>query len=293
MSDCGRGNPMKKYTSTIIMILCFIIGLSALLYPTVSSYINEKNASHVIADYHAAYESTSKQDRLRMIEAANSYNRELASTEDAFIFPDRVEGYDDLLDITGTGIMGYISIDRIKAELPIYHGVDDSVLQIGVGHLEGTSLPVGGKGTHSVLLGHRGLPSAKLFTDLDEVEIGDVFRISIFDQTMTYQVDQIKVVEPTESDDLQVVPDEDYCTLVTCTPYGINTHRILVRGFRVSTEYEKPGIYVENEAFHIDEFIVMQVLLIPFLILTVVILICMAVNTYRIRRKKEQKPKQK
>ena len=168
--------------------------------------------------------------------------------------------------------MGYIDIDRIKVELPIYHGVDKGVLQIGVGHLEGSSLPVGGSGTHCVLSGHRGLPSAKLFTDLDELTIDDTFTLTILGRKLTYRVDQIKTVKPGETDDLQIVPGKDYCTLLTCTPYGINTHRLLVRGVRVDSQAEQAGIFVPNEAFLIDPLIVTPIAAIPMLavLLTIV-----------------------
>ena len=177
-----------------------------------------------------------------------------------------MEGYYDTLDITGTGIMGYITIEKIKVELPIYHSVDDDVLQIAAGHLPGTSLPVGGVGTHSVMSGHRGLPGARLFTDLDKMEIGDVFHITVLSDVLTYQVDQIKTVKPYEVDDLAISPREDYCTLFTCTPYGINTHRLLVRGRRIETA-EEMKVYVANDGFMVSPVIVATVIAAPVLLI--------------------------
>jgi sortase A len=181
--------------------------------------------------------------------------------------PTQVTGYNDTLDLTGTGVMGYIDIDKIGVELPIYHGVDAEVLQIGVGHLEGSSLPVGGVNTHCILSGHRGLPSAKLFTDLNEMAIGDRFTITVLDRVLTYEVDQIKVVLPEDASELAIEEGKDYCTLVTCTPYGINTHRLLVRGIRVDGEITRtPDIFVSNEAFKIDKTIVATVIALPLFI---------------------------
>lgn len=167
--------------------------------------------------------------------------------------------------------MGYIDIDKLNLELPIYHGVSKEVLQIGVGHLPGTSLPVGGESTHAVLSGHRGLPSAKLFTDLNEMEVGDTFTVTVLDRVYTYEVDQIKVVLPSETSDLQIVKGEDHCTLMTCTPYGINTHRLLVRGVRIESAeaVRKVGVVVKNEAFRIDPLIVMPIVAIPFLLIAI------------------------
>jgi sortase A len=186
--------------------------------------------------------------------------------------PTQVIGYNDTLDITGTGIMGYIDIEKIGVELPIYHGVDQGVLQIGVGHLEGSSLPVGGENTHCILTGHRGLPSAKLFTDLDEMKIGDKFTVTVLDRVLTYEVDQIKVVLPEDTSELTIREGKDYCTLVTCTPYGINTHRLLIRGVRVEGgQAGTPGIFVTNEAFRIDSTIVAAVIAVPLLITVTIV----------------------
>ena len=204
---------------------------------------------------------------------AQDYNRRLEKEPGGFYNPARVSGYSETLDISGTGIMGYVDIDRIGVELPIYHTVDDSVLSIGAGHLEGTSLPVGGESTHCVLSGHRGLPSAKLFTDLDELEQGDEFTITVLNKKLTYRIDQIKTVLPTETDDLQIVKGKDYCTLMTCTPYGINSHRLILRGVRIETAEEKPGVFVKNEAFVIDPLVVTPIVAMPMLVIVLVFVI--------------------
>ena len=206
-----------------------------------------------------------------MIVSAEQYNEYLREGRASFFNPSGVTGYNDTLNITGTGIMGYIDIDKIGVELPVYHGVDDGVLQIGVGHIEGSSLPVGGPGTHCVLSGHRGLPSARLFTDLDKMEVGDRFRITVLDRVLTYEVDQIRTVLPEDVSNLTIDDGKDYCTLVTCTPYGINTHRLLVRGVRVGSAKSSPGIFVSGEAFKVNSITVATVMAVPAFIAIVVI----------------------
>lgn len=251
----------------------FLIGSSVLLYPAISNYVNSKHASRVIATYNEALTSSDEDKLSGILDSAADYNTRLRSAlPDAFYIPSNVSGYGDTLDITGTGIMGYIDIDKIGVELPIYHGVSKEVLQVGVGHLEGTSLPVGGESTHCVLSGHRGLPSAKLFTDLDELEIGDEFTITILDRLLTYRIDQICIVLPTETDDLQIVNGKDYCTLMTCTPYGINTHRLLVRGVRTENAVVKRNVFVKNEAFKVDTLIVAPIAAIPLLLIALILI---------------------
>lgn len=277
---------MKKHLSTILCILIFVVGLSIMLYPTVSNYINSKNASRVIADYNAALADASHEDITAWLDAARDYNRRLANTPNAFYFPDLVEGYEDTLNITGTGIMGYIDVDKVNIHLPIYHGVSDVVLQIGVGHLPGTSMPIGGTSTHSVLSGHTGLPSSRLFTDLYEIEIGDTFTVTVANRTITYEIDQIKIVEPEQTEDLQIVPGKDYCTLFTCYPYGVNSHRMLLRGVRIDNievdEENHVTAYVANEAFRIDSIIVALIVGTPMLI----ILLTLIAVSDRIKKKK-------
>ena len=260
---------MKKHFFSIAIFIMFIVGLSVLLYPAISEYINSKHASRVISEYNEKLSDSSEDELNAVFAKAEDYNKRLHDSPSAFFEPSLVSGYKDTLDITGTGIMGYIDIDRINVELPIYHGISKELLQVGIGHLTGTSLPVGGESTHCVLSGHRGLPSAKLFTDLDELEIGDTFTITILDRRFTYEVDQIKTVLPEEFDDLRIADGKDYCTLLTCTPYGINTHRLLVRGVRTeNTEEKKIGVFVKNEAFRIDPLIVAPIAAVPLLIIT-------------------------
>lgn len=275
---------MKSKLLNILIVLMFFVGLSVLLYPAISDYINQKKASKVIATYNSAVDNASAEYIEKLFNEAADYNNRLMNTPTAFFNPSLVNGYEDTLDILGIGVMGYIYIDKIKVELPIYHGTSDDVLQVGVGHLEGTNLPVGGKGTHCVLSGHRGLPSAKLFTNLNDMEEGDIFRITILDRVFTYEVDQITTVLPKETDELQPVPDKDYCTLMTCTPYGINTHRLLVRGVRIANAEEKPGIYVANEAFKIDIYIIAPIFSAPLLLIMLFFLIA--------QRKRKNKIKQ-
>lgn len=269
---------MKKHLTTLLLIAIFIAGLCILLYPSVSDYWNSMVQSKAIVDYEAALSNLTQKDYTDAFEAAYAYNAALREVDFPLMYFDKLDEredlqkYEDILNINGNGIMGYISIPEIKVELPIYHGTSASVLNVAAGHLEGTSLPVGGASTHCVLSAHRGLPSAKLFTDLDEMAIGDVFTITVLDQVLTYEVDQIKIVEPNEVDDLYVVEGEDYCTLVTCTPYGINTHRLLVRGTRIETVEEKPTIYVPSDGFLIDELIIAPVLAVPMLMVLLVFL---------------------
>ena len=257
---------MKKNRSNIILILIFLVGLSVMLYPTVSDYVNQKNQSRAVASYSEEVENLSDVDYQAYFDAADDYNRRLAETPDAFYRPEEVSGYTDTLDVSGTGIMGYITISKIGVELPIYHGTSDGVLQVAAGHLEGSSLPVGGAGTHAVISAHRGLPSAKLFTNLDELEVGDTFTITVLDRVLTYEVDQISIVLPTETDNLKVVDGKDYVTLMTCTPYGINSHRLLVRGRRIETPDKLKHIRVTADAIKIEPIITAPIMALPLLL---------------------------
>jgi sortase family protein len=261
---------MRKNLSTIILILIFLVGLSVMLYPSVSDAINRKHQSRAVAGYAEEVEQLSDADYQTYFDAADAYNRQLNTTPNSFYKPDLVSGYAQTLDISGTGIMGYITIPKISVELPIYHGTDEGVLQVAAGHLEGSSLPVGGAGTHAVISAHRGLPSAKLFTNLDELEVGDRFTITVLNRVLTYEVDQISIVLPTEIDQLLPTEGMDYVTLMTCTPYGINTHRLLVRGKRVETTESQKHIRVAADAFRIEPIIVAPILAIPMLLAALV-----------------------
>lgn len=261
----------KKDFSTIALIIVFFVGVSVLLYPTVSDYWNSLHQSQAIATYADSVENMDEQDYEKLWDAAVSYNQKLFQSGHGLGLKDEEkEEYNKLLDVSGTGIMSYIEIPKIKCSLPVYHGTDEGVLQIAVGHIEGSSLPVGGLNTHCVLSGHRGLPSAKLFSNLDKLEEGDIFMIRTLDQTLTYEVDQIRIVLPDEVDDLKVEEGKDLCTLVTCTPYGINTHRLLVRGYRVANQEEAEAVRVTADAMLVDNRIVAMCIAVPVLVLLLI-----------------------
>lgn len=267
---------MKKNKSTIILILVFFVGLSVMLYPTISDYVNQRNQSRAVANYAQDVDNMTDADYSAYFDAADAFNAQVAANENALYRPDQLTGYNETLDITGTGIMGYITISKIGVELPIYHGTSDSVLQIAAGHLEGTSLPVGGASTHAVISAHRGLPSAKLFTNLDQLEVGDTFTITVLDRVLTYEVDKISIVLPTETDELKIAEGKDYVTLMTCTPYGINTHRLLVRGRRVEIPDQYKHLRVTAEALKIEPIIVAPIMALPMLL---ILLIGMLIST--------------
>ena len=256
---------MKKNFSGLLLVFVFIIGLGVLLYPTISDYWNSRTQSQVIAGYQDILSTYEEDDYSAIFDAARAYNTTLTTDADGFYSPEVAENYEDILDITGTGVMGYVAIDKIGVKLPIYHGTSEGVLAVAVGHLEGSSLPIGGAGTHCVLSAHRGLPSAKLFSDLDELVIGDTFTITVLNEVLTYQVDQILIVLPYEAEALLAVEGEDYCTLMTCTPYGINTHRLLVRGRRIESAKQAIQVVVHDEARMIDSLVAAPVVAAPML----------------------------
>ena len=257
---------MRAHKTVILLTLGFLIGVSVLLYPAFSNYWNAKTQSRAIVDYESVLEHLEPEDYSEVFQEAYEYNEALRMVKFPFRDFKEVPGYYEALKIEGTDIIGYIKIDKIGVEIPIYHGTSEKVLNRGVGHLEGSSLPVGGKSTHSVMSAHRGLPSAKLFTDLDRLEYGDTFQIIVLDQVLNYQVDQIKTITPKEFDDLLIEEGKDYCTLFTCTPYGINTHRLIVRGIRIETMKEKPVLYVANEAFRIEPLLVTPAVAAPMVL---------------------------
>ena len=265
---------MKKRKTTIILLISFFIGLSVLLYPTVSSYWNSKTQSEAIVDYESMLSQYKPEDYTAIFEAAEDYNRRLAALEDPFVQHGTLNDYFSILNIGGQGMMGYITVPKINQELPVYHGTSDGVLSVAVGHLQGSSLPIGGEGNHCVVSAHRGLPTAVLFTHLDRMEIGDLFYFTILDRTITYEVDQIRIVDPDDASLLQAVEGKDYCTLLTCTPYGINTHRLLVRGHQID-ESQTRNIYIGNEAYRIEPLIVMPIVALP-IIFVLLIYVCFA-----------------
>ena len=268
---------MKKKNNnwtTVFLVLLLLAGVSLLLYPSLSDYWNSMHQTRAIASYAETVSQLDTAQYDEMWKAAQDYNRSLAQRETAFALTDEQKAaYESLLDVSGLGVMGYIEIPEIDCSLPIYHGTEESVLQVAVGHLEWSNLPVGGEGTHCVLSGHRGLPSAKLFTNLDKRAVGDTFLLRVLDEVLTYEVDQILIVEPEQVDALGIVPGEDYCTLVTCTPYGINTHRLLVRGHRVENTPEAARMHVTANATQFDPLLVAPVLAIPVLLLLLMILL--------------------
>ena len=238
--------------------------MSVLLYPAVSSYWNSKTQSEAIVDYESMLANYKPEDYSELFAAADAYNQELAKLELPFVHHGQIPGYWETLDISGTGMMGYVTIKKINQELPVFHGTSDSVLSIAAGHYQGSSLPVGGESTHSVVSAHRGLPTAVLFTHLDRMEIGDTFYFTILDRTITYEVDQIRIVEPQDTSLVEIEEGKDYCTFLTCTPYGINTQRLLVRGHQIDAS-QKRNIYIANEAYRVDSLIVMPIVALPII----------------------------
>lgn len=263
----------RKFSTTPLLILIFFVGLSLLLYPTVSDYWNSFTQSKAVASYAAEVANLNEEDYSQLWEAAKEHNRELTQRTNQYLLDEEQrQAYSALLNLSGSGVMGQVEIPTIGCSLPIYHGVDEAVLQIAIGHLEWTSLPVGGESTHCVISGHRGLPRARLFTDLDKLVVGDVFMIRVLDEVLTYEVDQILIVEPNVTDALQIVEGEDYCTLVTCTPYGVNSHRLLVRGRRIENIAEAKVVYVTANAIQIEPLLVAPVVALPMLLLLLVLL---------------------
>ena len=274
---------MRKHKTVIFLTLGFLVGICILLYPAFSDFWNSKTQSRAIVNYESVLSQMDPQDYSAVFEAARTYNDALYNTKNPLLNYKKVSGYHDALNVANNGMIGYLKIPRIGVELPIYHGTSEDVLNKGVGHLEGSSLPVGGENTHSVMSAHRGLPSSKLFTELDRIEEGDTFQVVVLDQVLTYQVDLIKVIEPTDISDLQIKEGGDYCTLFTCTPYGINTHRLLVRGVRI----EKPVLHVSNEAFRIAPLLVTPAVAAPMLLVLLIHLLV----TYREPPKNTQQKK--
>ena len=287
--------PQKKKGSsfsTIILVAIFFVGLCVLLYPTVSDFWNEKRQSQAIINYDDIIVNLTPEDYTAHFEKADDYNQKLSLISEPFLGHKAIADlYYDTLDVNGDGMMGYITIEKIKVQLPIYHGTTDKVLNSAVGHVEGSSLPVGGVGTHTVLSAHRGLPSAKLFTNLDKLTNGDIFTIRILDRTITYQVDQVLIVLPEKVNDLYAVPGEDYCTLVTCTPYGVNTHRMLVRGTRIANIEEEKKINIITEAYQIDPLIVTPAVAAPMLGILLIFLLVKSSGSNKKKKKNKNNKK--
>lgn len=265
---------MKKRGTTIILLIVLILGLSLLLYPTVANWWNSMTQSRAVASYVDAVAEIDEDQYARYWNEAIAYNQSLTKRQNAHTLTEEQRAaYEKTLDVGGLGIMGYIEVPSIGVTLPIHHGTDETVLQVAIGHLEWTSLPIGGESTHSVVSGHRGLPSARLFTDLDKVVEGDVFIIRVLDEIITYEVDQILIVEPHETDALQIEEGKDLCTLITCTPYGVNSHRLLVRGHRVENQATAVTVRATADATQIKPLIVAPILAIPMLLVLLIVML--------------------
>ena len=276
----GAGKQKKHRVSNLILVLILLVGVVIAGYPAFSDYWNSMHQSRAIQGYAERVAELTNDEYITVWEKAMDYNRRLACNPNPWAMTEEdFDDYEQQLNVDGTGNMGFISIPKINVNLPIYHGTSDRVLQTSIGHIAGTSLPTGSVhpdeddyekvkyASHSVLSGHRGLPSAKLFSELDAMEIGDVFYLTILDQTLTYQVDKITVILPEDSSELTLFPGKDYCTLMTCTPYGINTHRILVRGTRIETEEEESAVIIIPEAIRIPNYIAIPAVAVPILFL--------------------------
>lgn len=268
-----KSKKKKRISVTnIILTIVLLAGLSVMLYPTVSDWWNSRHASQAIANYVEAVTGMDQELKEEMLEAARQYNASLPPGVNFKITEEEYARYESLLDLTGTGIMGYIQIPSINVNLPVYHGTEETILQVAIGHIAGSSLPVGGESTHCVVSGHRGLPSARLFTDLDELVVGDIFMLNVLEETFTYEIDQIRIVLPEEVDELAIVSGKDYCTLVTCTPYGINTHRMLIRGKRIDN-IDNHVVIVTPDATRIPNYYVIPAVGVPLLFLTLVVML--------------------
>ena len=276
---------MRRKISNAILVLILLIGVGLLVYPTFSDWWNSFHQTRAIAGYTAAVANMDTEDFDRMWAEAEAFNERLRMAPGRFsLSEEEIEEYNKILDVTGTGIMGYIDIPSIKISLPIYHGTDESVLQIAIGHIIGTSFPIGGEGSHCAVSGHRGLPSAKLFTDIDRLQAGDKFLLQILHRTLTYEVDQIRIVLPQELQDLEIDPYNDFCTLITCTPYGVNTHRLLVRGHRVDND-KTDETRVTADAMRFEPVIVAPLVAAPILF---ILLIGMLISTSKWNRERKR-----
>lgn len=280
---------LKKKIPNIIFGIVFLVGLAIFLYPSVSNYINSKNQSRAISNYEEMLNTITAEDYSKFWAEARRYNEELAKRPLNFnLSEEELAEYNSVLDPTGTGIIGYIEIENIGVNLPIYHGTEETVLQVGIGHLEGTSFPTGTKTTHTVLSGHRGLPSSKLFSDLDQMIVGDTFLLHIMDQTFAYQIDNISIVLPEEVNGLAIVDNKEYVTLVTCTPYGVNTHRLLVRATRVDYN-EETKLIVPADATRYGTLIVAPFIGAPLLLVAFILYLVFTSKWFRNRRKRNEK----
>ncbi len=270
--------------STVILVLILLVGLSVMLYPTISDWWNSRVQSYAVANYDTVVEEMSDGEYERTLSKAHLYNEHLKKVYSPLSTPEAVSDYDNTLNISGTGIMGYVTIPSIGVQLPIYHGTSEAVLNIAAGHLEGSSLPVGGTSTHAVISAHRGLPSARLFSDLDRLVVGDTFTITIMNEILTYEVEEILIVLPHEMDKLAIIEGRDMVTLMTCTPYGINSHRLLIRSKRIETVYPH-NVKIVADAVQVDPMLVIPAMCAPLLLMLIIFWIISG------RKRKVRKPK--
>ena len=275
----------RKRLTTILLFVIALAGLSLLLYPFVADLWNSRHASRLIADYDTRIAEINELDYTVYWDAAKAYNEHVRTLRGKELTEELAEEYESVLDVSGVGIMGYVEVPKINVTLPIYHGSDPAVLQVGIGHLEWSDLPIGGRGNHCVLSGHRGLSSAKLLSDLPQMQLGDVFYIRVLNEMLTYQVDQIVTVLPEDLDALERVPGKDYCSLVTCTPYGINTHRLIVRGHRISNTEESETVMITSEAVRVQPYLVAAVL---FAGAVVILMIYLIISTAVVNGRKKK-----
>lgn len=264
----------KRASFTIGLVIMLIIGMSLLLYPSLSNYWNSRVQSKALAGYLDEIAIMDEDKYEEVWNAAIAYNEALLARDNQYVLPVEMQArYNEVLNVGGTGIMGYVEIPTINVNLPLYHGTSEKVLQVAIGHLNWTSIPAGGPNTHCVISGHRGLPSARLFTDLDKLIVGDYFMIHVLGETMTYEVDQIRIVTPSEAEELLIQEGKDLFTLVTCTPYGINSHRMLVRGHRVENLEDTKEIRITADAMVVEKLLVMPFVLLPILLVMLVFLL--------------------
>ena len=283
---------IKEQKVNLILCLIILIGIGLLSYPSVADWWNSFHQSRAIASYATAVSQLDSEEFDRMFEEAEEYNRRLAVTGIKWSMTEgEIQEYNRILDISDSGIMGYIDIPKLRQTLPIYHGTDDKVLQIAIGHLAGTSFPVGGESTHCVVSGHRGLPSARLFTDLDQLVVGDIWTMTILNRTVTYEVDQIRIVEPEDLSELQIAEGKDYCTLLTCTPYGINSHRLLVRGHRIPNLDGDANVMAD--AMLVDRTLVAIAVAAVMLLILLMYFAVTSSKWYRDRRERRMKKRRK
>ena len=279
MSESESKKRRKKSSrlSTVLLVVIFLAGIGIMAYPTVSDYWNSLHQSRAIASYTKTVESLDKSEYDKLWQEAAAYNRAFADHPVSWEpTEEELAVYNQVLDISGTGIMGYIEIPKIGCSLPIYHGTNEAILQVAIGHLPGSSLPVGGETSHCLVSGHRGLPSARLFTDLDKMEVGDLFYLRVLNETLTYEVDSIRIIEPSDLSLLGLVPGQDLVTLVTCTPYGINTHRLLVRGHRIETIPEDKPVVITADALRVSPRIVIPAVGIPVLFIFLLVMLLLS-----------------